>query len=173
MQIKEYISAARVAERVEELAAQIGGDYARPPVMVGILNGAVQFMMDLVARLPAHWSENLYYDFVDLSSYDGTESSGQVVFGKELVVDIAGRDVLVIDGIADTGLTLHALLRHLEGAGPRSVKVCALLDKSARRRHDLAVDYIGFSIEDLFVVGYGMDYDQRYRSLPYIGVIED
>ena len=161
MHIKEYISAARVAERVEELAAQIGVDYARPPVMVGILNGAVQFMMDLMARLPADWPETLYYDFVDLSSYAGTESSGQVVFGKELVVDIADRDVLVIDGIADTGLTLHALLQHLEASGPRSVKVCALLDKSARRRHDLAVDYIGFSIEDLFVVGYGMDYDLK------------
>lgn len=170
--MKEYINATQIAGRVEEIAAQIVADYEKPPVMVGILNGAVQFMMDLIAQLPPAWAAELCYDFVDLSSYAGTQSSGQVQFGKDLVVDIAGQDVLVVDGIVDTGLTLHALLQHLKKAGPRTVKVCTLLDKSARRQHRLQVDYSGFAIEDLFVVGYGMDFDQRYRALPYIGIIE-
>ncbi len=158
--------------RVAELARQIAADCdPTPPLFVGILNGAVPFMMDLMAALPLEMRRQLQYDFVDLSSYEGDTSSGHIAMSKDLVLDIRDRDLLVVDGIVDTGGTLRHLLALFEQRAPRSVKVCTLLDKAVRRQYEVQIDYCGFAIEDLFIVGYGMDYKQQYRALPYVGVL--
>ena len=171
--IKVLIEQRAVEQRIAEMAGLMATDYGDgSPVFIGVLNGAVPFMMELIGRLPGPLQERLVYDFVDVSSYDGTESRGEVRVDKDCVVDVEGRDVLVVDGIVDTGLTLERVLAMLAQRQPRSLKVCALLDKPARRRRKVPVDYCGFIIEDVFVVGYGMDYDQRLRALSYIGVLE-
>jgi hypoxanthine phosphoribosyltransferase len=173
MDVKEYIDAARLTRRVREMAAEIVVDYHEPPLMVGILNGAVQFMMDLIAALPTPFAAAMQYDFVDLSSYVGKESSGEVKLSKDLAIEVYGRDVLLVDGIVDTGMTIEVLLAHLTERGAHSIKVCALLDKPSRRRCVVPVNYKGFVIDDVFVVGYGMDFAQSYRALPYVGVFEE
>ncbi len=171
--IEILIDKGAVEERVGELADQLVADCGEEsPVFIGVLNGAVQFMMDLIGRLPAEVQERLEYDFVDVSSYDGSTSRGQVTVNKEIVIEIEGRDVVVVDGIVDTGLTLELVLAMLEERKPKSLRVCTLLDKPSRRKREVPVDYCGFTIEDRFVVGYGMDFDQRYRALRYIGVLE-
>jgi hypoxanthine phosphoribosyltransferase len=160
-----------IQKRIAELASQIAADYqSSPPICIGILNGAVQFMMDLIAALPADLQEELQYDFVDISSYAGQAHSGQISIHKDITLDIGDGDVLVMDGIVDTGKTLQYLLPLLAAKKPRSIKVCTLLDKSAKRQCQIPIDYCGFAIEDLFIVGYGMDCDQHYRALPYIAV---
>lgn len=172
--IKVLIDRQVVEQRITEMAGEVAADYGDgAPVCIGVLNGAVPFMMELIGRLPEPLHERLVYDFVDVSSYDGTESRGEVRVDKDCVVDVKGQDVLVVDGIVDTGLTLERVLAMLTVRQPRSLKVCALLDKPARRQWQVPVDYCGFTIEDVFVVGYGMDYDQRLRALPYIGVLEE
>ncbi|MCC7262744.1 MAG: hypoxanthine phosphoribosyltransferase [Candidatus Latescibacteria bacterium] len=159
-------------QRVAQLAGQVAADYPdSPPLMVGVLNGAVHFMMELLACLPEAFAAGVEYDFVGVSSYSGGESQGQVRLTKDVGADLGGREVLIVDGIVDTGLTVDFLLARFRDRNPRSLKVCALLDKPARRRHPVPVHYRGFAIEDVFVVGYGMDYDQRYRALNYIGVL--
>tara|TARA_Y100000588_G_scaffold324368_1_gene357469 strand:+ start:397 stop:918 length:522 start_codon:yes stop_codon:yes gene_type:complete len=161
-----------IQQRVAALARQIAAEYSpSQPLFVGILNGAVQFMMDLIANLPTDLREKLQYDFVDISSYVGTKSGDQISMSKDLVIDIGDADVLVIDGIVDTGKTLHYLLAHLSEKKPRSIKVCTLLDKTAKRQCQVPIDYCGFAVDDLFVVGYGMDCDQRYRALPYVAAL--
>lgn len=166
------LEASSIERRVGQLAEEVQSDYPTPPLVVGILNGAVQFMMDLLAHMPEAYAAELVYDFVDLSSYDGEASRGTVQWTKDLSVDIKGRDVLVVDGIVDSGRTLRALLGVLSQRQARSVKVCALLDKPARRVYQVPLDYCGFRIADHFVVGYGMDYDQRYRALKYVGIYQ-
>ncbi|MDE0963586.1 MAG: hypoxanthine phosphoribosyltransferase [Candidatus Latescibacteria bacterium] len=161
-----------VERRIGELAVDIAADYPEAPLFVGILTGAAQFMMALIDRLPEEMLARLDYDFVDVSSYQGTESTGQVELVKDLAVAVEGRDVLVIDGIVDTGRSLDFVLEMIRTRRPDSLKTCALLDKSARRALPVPVDYCGFEIEDAFVVGYGMDYDQRYRALRHIAIIE-
>jgi len=161
-----------VERRIGELAVEIAADYLEAPLFVGILTGAAQFMMALIDRLPEEMLAKLDYDFVDVSSYQGTENTGQVVLVKDLTIAVEGRDVLVIDGIVDTGRSLDFVLDMICTRRPHSLKTCALLDKSARRALQVPVDYCGFEIEDAFVVGYGMDYDQRYRALHHIAIIE-
>lgn len=171
--MKVLIDQKSVERRVAELADQLAADYGNdPPLFIGILNGAAPFIMELIARLPAPLQERLEYDFIDISSYDGDRSRGEATLVKDCVVDVKGKDVVVVDGIVDTGLTLDRVLAMLEERKPRSLKVCTLLDKPARREHQVPIDYCGFTIEDLFVVGYGMDYDQRYRALRYVGLLE-
>lgn len=171
--MKVLIDQKRVERRIAELADQLAADYGNDsPLFIGILNGAAQFMIELIARLPAPLQERLEYDFIDISSYDGDSSRGEVTLVKDCVVDVRGKRVVVVDGIVDTGLTLDHVLTMLEERQPQSVKVCALLDKPARRERQVPIDYCGFTIEDLFVVGYGMDYDQRYRALRYVGFLE-
>jgi hypoxanthine phosphoribosyltransferase len=155
--------------RVAELGAQLTADYAgRHPVMVSVLKGSIVFLADLIraTELP------LSLDLMEVSSYgSGTESSGQVRILKDLSMTIEGRDVIVVEDIIDTGLTLNYLLRYLRERNPASIRVCCLLDKPARRLAEIEIDYRGFTIPDRFVIGYGLDYDERYRNLPYIGVL--
>ena len=140
--------------------------------VIGILTGAVRFMMDLLSNMPDEFARNVDYDFIGVSSYAGSQSLGEVTIRSEPAVDLRRRHVLLVDGIVDTGLTLHRVLSCIRARSPESVKVCALLDKTTRRQRDVPVDYCGFSVGDEFVVGYGMDFEHGYRSLPYIGVLD-
>lgn len=161
---------AQVAGRIREMAREITRDYAgKAPLVVGILRGSFIFMADLVRQveLPLH------LDFMSASSYGaGTVSSGQVDIRLDLQEDIAGRDVLLVEDILDTGNTLSKLVAELQARGPASLKLCVLLDKPDRRTKPVQADYVGFTIPDAFVVGCGLDYDQRYRNLPYIGILK-
>ncbi|MFT5087861.1 MAG: hypoxanthine phosphoribosyltransferase [Candidatus Latescibacterota bacterium] len=173
VQLKTLIDRQRLETRIAELAQELSRDYAETrPLLIGVLNGAAPFMMALVAYWPQITRSDIDYDFVDVSSYDGQESSGCVRLIKDLNMDIAGRDVILVEDIVDTGLTMQYLLAELSARRPRSLKICSLLDKRARRRIDMPVDYCGFAIDDLFVVGFGLDYNQRYRALDYIAVLE-
>lgn len=158
------VPAADIAERVKALGAQISKDYEGQEILVvGILKGSTIFLADLVRRIDLP----LAIDFVAISSYgNSTSSSGVVRILKDLEESIEGRHILVVEDIIDTGLTLNYLLKNLQSRKPASIKVCALLDKPSRRKIDVPVDYLGFSIPDEFVVGYGLDFNERYRNLP-------
>lgn len=162
----------RLAERIAEMGEQISRDYAGKELMlIGILKGASVFMADLVRQITLPLS----YDFVAVSSYGAdTKSSGVVRILKDLDESVESKHVLVVEDIVDTGLTLRLsyLLENLRSRRAASVKVCTLLDKPSRRRVDVPVDYRGFEVEDQFVVGYGLDYQGRYRNLPYIGLLK-
>ena len=168
--IRELISEEKVDARIRELGEQISKDYAGESVhLVCILKGACIFMCDLAKgiRVP------LSMDFMTVSSYgSGTQSSGIVRIKKDLDDPIKGLNVLIVEDIVDSGRTLHYLTEVFKERGCKSVRTCTLLDKPERRVVDLDVDYVGFRIPNQFVVGYGMDYDQRYRDLPFIGVVE-
>ena len=158
----------RIRSRVGELARTITKDYrGRQLVLVSILRGSVFFATDLARQIELPLS----MDFLSISSY-GEDSEGVVRITKDLEENIAGKDVLVIEDIIDTGFTLKYLLRTLGGRNPKSLEVCALLDRRARRIIEIDLKYVGFEIADKFVVGYGLDYKQRYRNLPYIGVVK-
>jgi hypoxanthine phosphoribosyltransferase len=163
------LNADEIAARVAELGAQLAADYAgRTPVLISVLKGSIVFLADLIRAMDVP----LNVDLMEVSSYgSATESSGQVRILKDLSSSIEGRDVVVVEDIIDTGLTLNYLLRYLGERNPASVRVCCLLDKPARRLAEIDIDYRGFSIPDRFVIGYGLDYDERYRNLPYIGVL--
>ena len=168
--ITQLISEERIQQRVEELAAQISKDYeGREVRLVGILKGASFFMCDLAKRITVPVS----IDFMQASSYGGkTESSGTVMIRKDLDESIDGLDVIIVEDIVDSGVTLNYLKGMLEHRGAASIRIVTLLDKPARRRvKDLKVDYSCFNIPDEFVVGYGLDYNQAYRNLPDIGVL--
>jgi len=172
-QLKVLIDHQLLDARIAELAEELSRDYAGTrPLLVGVLNGAAPFMMALIGCWPRVAQADIDYDFVVVSSYDGQESSGHVRLIKDLNMDVSGRDIILIEDIVDTGLTMQYLLAELGRRRPRSLKVCSLLDKRARRRVDTSVDYCGFAIDDLFVVGFGMDYNQRYRALHCIAVLE-
>lgn len=157
-----------IRNRVQSLAHQIAEDYkGRSLVLVTILRGAVFFATDLARQIDLHLS----MDFLSISSY-GEDSEGVVRITKDLEENIAGKDVLLIEDIIDTGFTLKYLLRTLNSRNPNSIEVCTLLDRRARRIIDVDLKYVGFEIPDKFVVGYGLDYRQRYRNLPYIGVVK-
>ena len=168
--IRELISEADVAKKIAEMGAQISKDYAGESVyLLCILKGGVFFTTELAK----HITIPVTIDFMSVSSYGGgTTSSGIVRIVKDLDTPIEGRNVLIAEDIIDTGRTLAYLMEHLKQRKPKSLKLCTLLDKPDRRVSDVKVDYTGFEIPDEFVVGYGLDYDQRYRNLPYVGVIE-
>lgn len=155
--------------RIDELAAEISRDYAgKELLLVGVLKGAVFFMADLARRLTVPAA----LDFMAVSSYgSSTDSSGVVRILKDLDLEIAGRDVLIVEDIIDSGLTLSYLLKNLRSRQPASLEVCALLTKPARRRVDIPCRYVGFEIPDRFVVGYGLDLAERFRTLDFIGVL--
>jgi hypoxanthine phosphoribosyltransferase len=163
------LSGDEVQARVAELGAQLAADYeGREPVLVSVLKGSIIFLADLVRAMPIPLS----IDLMEVSSYGtSTESSGQVRILKDLSTPIEGREVIVVEDIIDTGLTLNYLLRYLHDKGPASIRICCLLDKPARRLAPIEIDYRGFTIADRFVIGYGLDYGERYRNLPYIGVL--
>ncbi|MGA2176005.1 MAG: hypoxanthine phosphoribosyltransferase [Verrucomicrobiota bacterium] len=162
------ISQERLARRVRRLAAQIQNDFAgRDLVIVALLNGTVVFLADLLRRL----SLPLRLDFIGVSSYGGGTESAELVFTKELRLDVSGRDVLVVDDILDTGKTLSRVTAKLSKLRPSLIKICVLLDKPSRRLEKITADYVGFTIPNHFVVGYGLDYAERYRNLPFVGVL--
>ena len=168
--IRELISEEDVAKKIAEMGAQISRDYEGESVyLLCILKGGVFFTTELAK----HITVPVNIDFMSVSSYGGeTTSSGIVRIVKDLDTPIEGKNVLIAEDIIDTGRTLAYLMEHLKQRKPKSLKLCTLLDKPERRVSDVKVDYTGFEIPDEFVVGYGLDYDQRYRNLPYVGVIE-
>ncbi len=159
-----------IVARVGELGRAIARDYAAANlVLVGVLQGAIPFVADLMRAVAL----DLTVDFVRTSSYgSGTTSSGSVRLVTDLSMDITDRHVLIVDDIVDTGHTLAALKRTLQARGPRSVRTCVLLDKTGRRETEVAIDYVGFTIPNVFVVGYGLDYDGLYRNLPYVATLD-
>jgi hypoxanthine phosphoribosyltransferase len=165
------VSAEDLQRRVEELSAEISRDYeGRDLVMIGVLKGAVLFLGDLMRNLTVPCE----IDFMAVSSYgSSTDSSGVVRILKDLDASIEGRDVLIVEDIIDSGLTLQYLLRNLRARSPRSLEVCALLTKPERRRVELPIRYVGFEIPDRYVVGYGLDYAQKYRNLEYVAVLNE
>lgn len=167
---RELVSEQEVEARVCELGRQISEDYAGRQVhLICVLKGGVFFMCELAKRITVPVS----MDFMSVSSYgDGTSSSGVVKIAKDLDESLEGKDVLIVEDIIDSGRTLSYLIQILEKRKPRSLKLCTLLDKPERRVKPVTVDYVGFNIPDEFVVGYGLDYAQKYRNLPYIGVVE-
>ena len=163
-------SEEELRNRVAEIAAEIDRDYAgKEPLLVSVLRGSFVFMADLVRQINLPCT----VDFMAVSSYGtGTSSSGQVQITKDLSGNIEGKDILVVEDILDSGNTLSYLLRVLEQRGPASVRLCTLLDKPDRRVKPVEVHYSGFTIPDAFVVGYGLDYAEHYRNLPYIGILK-
>lgn len=163
------ISEAQIERRVRELSQQIAADFAdRELTVVAILNGTVLFLADLIRN----FSLPLRLDFIGVSSYGLGTKSGELVFTKELRLDVTGRDVLLVDDILDTGKTLSRVYNKVRELGATHIKTCVLLEKDALRSEPITADYVGFSIPDLFVVGYGLDYAERYRNLPFIGVLK-
>ena len=165
------ISEAEIKQRIASLAAEIEHDYPQGDEihLVAVLKGGFMFMADLVRAM----SDRVSMDFMAVSSYGkGTTSSGQVRVLKDLDSNLEGRHIIVVEDIVDTGLTLHYLQDLLKARAPKSMKTACLLSKPSRRQVDVQVDYIGFTIEDHFVVGYGLDYGEKYRNLPYIAILE-
>lgn len=164
------IDSNKIAARVKELGAEIAKEYAgKSLVLVVVLKGSFVFAADLARAIEG----NLRVDFLGVRSYgEGTESSGVVQITQDLSRPIAGEDVVIVEDIVDTGLTIAHLMDLFRTRGPRSVKVCALLHKPARAKVTVNIDYLGFTIEDKFVVGYGLDFAEKYRNLPYIGIVE-
>ena len=170
-EVKEIlITEEQIQERVSDLGLELTADYrGKSPLLIGILRGAAIFHADLIRRVDLRLS----VDFISLSSYGAaTRSSGQVQLIKDLESSIEGMDVILVEDIIDTGLTIKYLLRNLGSRGPSSIKICSLLSKPSRREVEVPIDYIGFEIPDEFVVGYGLDFNQKYRNLPYIGVLD-
>ena len=160
-----FIGEEEIARRVSEMAAQISRDYAgQTPHFIAVLNGAFIFMADLLRKIELP----LTLDFMAVSSYQGTESSGEVELIKDLSRPIGGRHVIIVEDIVDTGITLEYLLEYMHARKPASLKVAALLSKPSRRLRNVPVDYLGFEIENAYVYGYGLDRDQLDRNLPYI-----
>lgn len=168
--IKVMFSEQEVNAKIREIGKRISEDYAGKQVhLVCVLKGGSFFMCELAKRITVP----VYVDFMSVSSYgSGTTSSGVVKIIKDLDSPLEGKDVIVVEDIVDTGHTLSYLLGMLQGRNPASLRLCTLLDKPERRVAQVSVDYIGFTIPDKFIVGYGLDYDQKYRNLPYIGTVE-
>lgn len=163
------ITQAQLARRIRRLSEEIERDFrGREMVVVSLLSGTVMFLADLIR----HLSLPLRLDFIGVSSYGSGTTSGELVFTKELRLDVRGRDVLLVDDILDTGRTMKRVLAKLRPLKPRRIKTCVLLDKPARRVEKVRADYVGFEIPDLFVIGYGLDYAERYRNLPFVGVLK-
>jgi len=162
------ITDTQIAQRVKILAHKIERDFrGREMVVISLLNGTVMFLADLIR----HLNLPLRLDFIGVSSYGLGTESGELVFTKELRLDVRGRDVLLVDDILDTGKTMSRVLPKIRALGPRRVRICVLLDKPSRRVENVKADYVGFKISDLFVVGYGLDFAERYRNLPFVGVL--
>jgi hypoxanthine phosphoribosyltransferase len=162
------ITENQIARRIRTLSRDIQRDFAgHDMVVVALLNGTVMFLADLIRQLPLP----LRLDFIGVSSYGAATRSGEVVFTKELRLGVRGRDVLLVDDILDTGKTLSRVQAKLQALEPRRIRTCVLLNKAARRLEMIQADYVGFEIPDLFVVGYGLDFAERYRNLPFVGVL--
>ena len=160
----------QLRDRVREVGQQIAADYAgREPMLISVLRGSYIFMADLTRAIDL----NVTVDFMAVSSYGaGTTSSGQVEIKKDLSDSIEGKDLIIVEDILDSGNTLYYLMDVLRARKPASIRICALMDKPERRTKPITADYVGFTIPDAFIVGYGLDYAERYRNLPYVGVLK-
>jgi len=169
--LKLLKSKKEIAAAVEQLAKKINKDYQHSvPLLIGVLKGSFVFIADLIRKL----SINLEISFVELSSYENSrESSGDVKFVKGLDIDIKNRDVLIVEDIIDTGITITSLLNYLEKKNPSSIRICSLTSKPSRRKKEIKIDYLGFKVPNKFIVGYGLDYKEKYRNLPEIYSLED
>ena len=163
------IGETEITARVRELAADLERDFAgKDLLVVALLTGTVPFLADLIR----HIALPMRLDFMGVSSYGNNTAPGELVFTKELRLEARNRDVLLVDDILDTGRTLRAVIDKLKALQPRSLKTCVLLEKKSRRTESISADYIGFEVPDEFVIGYGLDYAERYRNLPFIGVLK-
>ncbi|MBI4653407.1 MAG: hypoxanthine phosphoribosyltransferase [Nitrospirae bacterium] len=166
---KPFLTVEQIQNRVRELAAEISEDYKGKEILsVGILRGAFIFFADIVRLIQVP----MEIDFLNVSSYMKTETSGEIKIHTDLREDIKDKDVLLIEDIVDTGLTLNYIRNRLLSRQPASLKICAFLDKKPRRRVEVPLDYIGFEIPDEYIVGYGLDYDNKFRNLPYIAIFK-
>lgn len=164
------ITEEQLARRISEMTQQIQHDFeGREMVVVSLLSGTVMFLADLIR----HLNLPLRLDFIGVSSYGAGTESGDLVFTKELRLDVRNRDVLLVDDILDTGKTVSRVVEKLKALHPRKIKTCVLLNKAARRIEKVKADYIGFEIPDYFVVGYGLDFAERYRNLPFVGILHE
>mgnify|MGYP000199470782 FL=1 len=169
---KILISEEEIVKRCEELGRQITADYEakqEAPLLVGLLKGSVPFLAELIK----HIDMDIMVDFMDVSSYEGTQSVGNIRVIKDLDSSINGVSILLVEDIVDTGRTLAEVKRMLLNKGAKEVKIVSLLDKPQRRVVDISADYVGFAVPNEFVIGYGLDFDQKYRNLPYVGVLKD
>ena len=164
------LSEDQIKARIAELGRELTADYAgKNPIFIGVLKGVVMFFADMIRAIPL----DCQIDFMAVSSYGGgTQSSGKIRIQKDISVDLAGRHVVILEDIQDSGLTLSHTAAYLKTKGPASLKICTLLDKPDRRKAEVQADYVGFTIPNLFVVGYGLDFDENYRNLPYVGVLK-
>lgn len=168
-ELNVLINNARLEKRLDEMAKEIEKDYKdKEIVFIGILKGSIPFMWELAKRI----KNNIIFEFIEVSSYINNESTGKVILHKDIKGDIKGKDVIIVEDIVDTGKTLDFLLKHLKDKNVNSVKIATLLSKPSRRVIELNVDYIGFKIDDKYVVGFGLDDNQNLRNLPYIGYYE-
>lgn len=168
--LKVLIKEESIQKRISELANKISADYKdKELVLICVLKGAVYFAIDLSKKI----ENDLILDFVKVSSYkEAEETSGNIEFNLDISTDIKGKDVIIVEDIIDSGITLNYLHDYLIAKKPNSLKICVLLDKKERRKKDIKVDYIGFEIKDKFVIGYGLDYKEKYRNLPYVGYMD-
>ncbi len=166
--IKTLLTREEVEKRIKELAKEIEKDYCGKDLLViGLLKGSIMFMSDLIKEMDLP----VMIDFMSVSSYLGTTSTGVINVLKDTDISVKDKDVLIVEDIIDTGLTLSHVKKLLEDRGAKSLKICTLLDKPSRRTVEMKGDYVGFEIPDEFVVGYGLDYDQHHRNLPYVGIV--
>lgn len=165
------VSEQEIIDRSKELGAMITQDYQakEPPLMVALLKGSVPFLAELIK----HIDLNIEFDFMDVSSYEGTESTGEIKVIKDLDRSIKNAEILIVEDIVDTGRTLKTVKEMLQNKGAAAVRVVTLLDKPERRVVELKADYVGFEIPNEFVIGYGLDFNQKYRNLPYIGILKE
>jgi len=164
------ITHEQIVERCESLAQEIAADYGEKlPMLVSLLKGSVPFLAELIK----HIDVDVTVDYMAVSSYEGTESTGKIKIKKEIDDSVVDRDILIVEDIVDTGYTMQAVTKLLKDRGARSVKIVSLLDKPSRREVDITPDYIGFEVPNYFVVGFGLDYEQKYRNLPYIGILKE
>ena len=168
--LKVLLSEEEIAAKVQEIGAQISKDYAdKNLLLVSVLKGSVVFMADLMRAITV----NAAIDFMSVSSYgSGVKTSGEVKIIKDLDRPLEGLDLLLVEDILDSGMTLSYITEILEARGTRSIRLCTLLDKPERRKADIKADYVGAEVPDEFVVGYGLDYDEKYRNLPYVGILK-
>ena len=168
--IDVLIDSTEIEKRLDELAIEIMKDYnGEELIFVGVLKGAATFMIELAKRIKT----SVEFEFIQAKSYEGTKSTGKIQISQDLIGKVEGKNVIIIEDIVDTGRTLEYLMNYLKQYNAKSIKIACLLSKSVRRVVELNVDYIGFSIPDEFVIGYGMDYNGKYRNLPYIGVLRN
>lgn len=168
--LKVMYTEEQIQSRIKEIAQMIDNDYkGKELIVISVLKGAIFFTVDLVKKMETP----VTLEMIQVSSYQGTQSTGNVIIKKGLDEDISGKDVLIVEDIIDTGYTLKYLKEYLQTLNPNSLKIAVLADKKERREIDVDIDYTGFEIENKFIVGYGFDIDQKYRNIPYIGYIEE